>query len=111
MNFKNYCKLKEEEMPQETPQTDQGGGEDGWASQLAQAAASFPQYVLQQSIDQLNTFDPQQVLARIQQKQQDQQSPQQAPQDQQRFPQGHPQQTPQNQQASPNWVGQQPGMN
>lgn len=108
MNFKDYCKLKEEEMPQETPQTDQGGGEDGWASQLAQAAASFPQYVLQKNIDQLNTFDPQQVLSRIQQKQQDQQQDQKS---QQRFPQGHPQQTQQTQQSSPNWFGQQPGIN
>jgi hypothetical protein len=62
-----------------------------------QAAAGLPPYVLQQSMDQLNAFDPQQDRTQ----QQGQQQP----------PQGHPQQTQQNQQASPNWVGQQPGMN
>lgn len=108
MNFKNYCKLREEDMPQDMPQvpqempSDQGGGGEGWASQLAQAAAGLPPYILQQSIDQLNAFDPQQMIARIQQRMAQQQ------------PQGHPQRTQQNQQnqqASPNWVGQQPGMN
>ena len=95
MNFKDYCKLREEEMPA-SPQA--GGGGEGWAAKLAQAASSLPPYALQQSVGKLNAFN---LPPQGQQDQQGQQPPQ-----------GHPQQAQQAQQGvSPNWVGQQPGMN
>jgi len=97
VNFKDYCKLREEEMPA----SPQAGGGEGWAAQLAQAA-SRP-YVLQKTIGKLNSFDPDQ-----QDQQQDQQGQQGQPGGM-RSPASAAQATRQ-QGVTPGWFGQQPGI-